>query len=313
MVTFAEESSPSPISLSMYRAISDSETEWVPADSPSCSEFSATEILLITWNINAAEDLAKERFIRIITHLRKKALGDSKIPPPCCILLQEVHEEVLSALLKHEWVRDNFLVTPINAAEWGTQYGNITLVSNTVPVSTVFFAELPMSKIGRHAIFVDVHLSAPPPESEEQVRDKRIRTIRIANTHLEPEPPHGRRDVRPRQLKQIARLLNVPNIEAFICAGSMCSLGASDKVAPSQAGFADAYKGAKRDSMTWGYQPRTQRLPCRLDKVLYFPTERVEIASPTRIGFRARMATGRDLYLSDHCGLSTKVKVLRDC
>jgi tyrosyl-DNA phosphodiesterase 2 len=306
MVTFAEESS-KPNTLPAYRFVP--EHDWVPAESPSAHNFPATELQLITWNVDAGADQPKERLTRILKHLRKTVFRDSTPPPPCCILLQEVHEDVLPALLRSRWVREHFLVTPISTDDWTTPYGVVTLVSKAVPVSTVFVIELPKTTVGRQALFVDVHVSGPPPESGEGKRDNRTRTIRIANTHLEPEPSGAR--VRPKQLEQIARLLNVPRLDANICAGSMCSVQDSDKTAPSEAGFADAYKGLQRDSMTWGYQPRTEIPPCRLDKVLYFPTEKVEIECPKRIGFRTMLAGG--VYVSDHCGLATRVRMLRGC
>ena len=304
MITFVEESS-TPKPLSAYQFLAD---KWVAADSPSVSDFPPTELQLITWNIDAGSDLVKRRFTQTMHYLQKKVLGDP-LTSPCCILLQEVHTDVLPVLLKSEWIRRNFLATPISANDWITPYGIVTLISKSVPVTTVFSIELPMTTVGRQAVFVDVHLSAPMHTAQYQKSDTRIRTIRIANTHLEPEPSGSR--LRPRQLKQIARMLNVPNLDACLCAGSMCSVRDSDKTAPAEAGFADACKGRKLDSMTWGYQPPTEQPPSRLDKILYFPTERVEVGCSTRIGHRARMMSGG--YLSDHCGLSTTVKILRDC
>ena len=307
MITFTEDCPTPPKPLSVYRFVADSDKKWVVAGSPSVSDTPPTELQLITWNIDAGSDLVRRRFIQAIQYLRKKVFGDS-LTPPCCILLQEVHEDVLPALLQSDWIRQSFLVTPITTDDWITPYGVVTLISQCVPVTTVFSIELPMTTVGRQALFVDVHLSAPPPQTENQKRDARIRTVRIANTHLEPEPSGSR--LRPRQLKQIARMLNVPNLDACLCAGSMCSVRESDKTAPAEAGFADAWKGRKRDSMTWGYQPPTEQPPSRLDKILYFPTERVEVVSLTRIGHRTRMMSGG--YLSDHCGLSAMVKILRE-
>lgn len=307
MVTFAEDASTPPKVLSMYLFV-DSMQRWAPAGSPSASDAPATELQLITWNINAGASRVEQRFTRTMQYLRKVVLGDALTPPPCCILLQEVHEDVLPTVLESGWIRQNFLVTPISTDDWIIPYGIITLVSKSVPVTTVFTIELPMTTVGRQALFVDVHLSAPPPKTRKEEPDTRIRTIRIANTHLEPGVSGAR--LRPRQLKQIARMLNVPNLDACICAGSMWSVQDSDKTAPSEAGFADACRSLKQEFMTWGYQPPTKQPPARLDKILFFPMEKVEIDCPTRIGHRTRMSSGG--YLSDHCGLSTVVKILRE-
>ena len=304
MVTFAEQSA-KPKILSAYRYVP--ENDWVPVESPSAFNFPTTDLQLITWNMDAGGDRPKERFARAMQHVRMTVFRNSTPPPPCCILLQEVHEEVLPALLRSRWLREQFLVTPVSTNGWTTPYGLVTLVSKSVPVSTVFVVDLPKTAVGRQALFVDIHISAPPPDNDETQRGTRTRTIRIANTHLEPEPAGGR--VRPTQLEQIARMLNIPNVDAYICAGSMCSVQDSDTTAPSKSGFADAYRGHKRDSMTWGYQPRTEMPPSRLDKVLYFPTETVEVGCPKRIGLRTMLAGGG--YVSDHVGLVTTLKPLR--
>ncbi|KAF8487681.1 Endonuclease/exonuclease/phosphatase [Gautieria morchelliformis] len=305
MITFVEDSSTPPKILSAYRFI-DSQQKWVSVDSPSVPDFTASELKLITWNLDARSYLVKQRFTQAMRFLQNKVLGDT-IRTPCCILLQEVHKDVFPALLQSGWIRQNFVLAPISTDDWITPYGIVTLISKTMPVTTVFAVELHMTTVGRQALFLDIHLSAPPPETQEEQPDKRIRTIRIANTHLEPDPSGSR--ARPKQLKQIARMLNVPNLDACICAGSMWSVQNSDATAPFEAGFSDACKSPKRDSMTWGYQPPTEQPPARLDKILYFPTERVEVGYPARIAHRARMLSGG--YISDHCGLSTMVKILR--
>lgn len=325
-VTFAEPSS-APTMLDAYQHVS--EEGWIPIHLCNCLTPSAAELRLITWNLNAGGPTPTKRFTRILNHLRLTVFEKSD-PKASCILFQEVHVEILQAMLDNRWIREHFVVTPKSGEHWTTAYGLVSLISKDIPVSRVFYIELPLTRVGRHALFIDIHLSSNSSSSSSSSSDtgdsdqssdlssssspsttdlaQTNRTLRIANTHLEPESGGGFR-IRPKQLRTIAQMLNVDNVHAFICAGSMVSVQDVDHKAPGQLGLADAFKGITvRGSETWGRSPHQLDLPPgRLDKILYFPTEWVEVGSPRRIGDKF-MATN-EVFPSDHFGLLSEVKV----
>ncbi|GJJ10886.1 hypothetical protein Clacol_005114 [Clathrus columnatus] len=308
MVTFAEPSSP--ISTQeAYRYESDENKGWIPVDFCQCPTLSASELRLITWNLNAGGPNPTKRFSRILAHLRRIVFQESA-PEASCILFQETHVDTLQAILDSSWIRDHFIVTPITGQLWTTPYGLVSLISKNIPLSRVFHIELPLTRVGRQALFIDVHLSntAEVNESSKKVQiAKTNRTLRIANTHLEPESSNGFR-IRPKQLRIIAQMLNVANVHASICAGSMVSVQDVDQTAPAQVGFVDAYNGVLKGSETWGRTPHQINLPPgRLDKILYFPTEWVEVGSPRRVG--DKIMPLNEVFPSDHFGLLSIIKV----
>ncbi|KAF8517173.1 Endonuclease/exonuclease/phosphatase [Hysterangium stoloniferum] len=316
MITFSDNPSTPPCARHAYRYDNTAPKAWIPTDSPSSHDLSTRELRLITWNLNAGGPNPEDRFIRILDHIRTKVLvaTDTDPVPPCCILFQELNEVVFPVLLGNEWVQDNFLVTPISPDGWMTPYGLVTLVSKDIPLTTVFTIELPMTKVGRQALFIDMHLSVSPLIPSD-LDPSDTRTIRVANTHLEPEASNGWR-ARPKQLKQIARMLNADNIDGFICAGSMCSVQDSDNTAPAEAGFADAWtpqasqKRRKVRSETWGCCANmTYFPPARLDKILYFPAEGITVGVPNRAGTKFTAFEG--IYPSDHFGVTANVKVFQ--
>lgn len=316
MITFSDSSSTPPRAGHAYRYDNESHEAWIPTDSPSSYDLSASGLRLITWNLNAGGPNPEGRFIRILDHIRTKVLAttDTDPVPPCCVLFQELNEAVFPVLLGNNWVQDNFLVTPISPDGWMTPYGLVTLISKDIPLTTVFITELPMTKVGRQALFIDIHLSVSP-STPSDLNPSDPRTIRVANTHLEPEASNGWR-ARPKQLKQIARMLNAENIDGFICAGSMCSVRDTDYTAAAEAGFADAWtpqagqtKG-KVGSETWGrYANMTDFPPARLDKILYFPTEGITVGLPNRAG--TKFTAIEKVYPSDHFGVTASIKAFQ--
>lgn len=302
MVTFAEPSSP-PSTLDAYHYVSEDDKDWIPVHLCQCPTPSVAELRLVTWNLNAGGPAPIKRFARILAHIRRIVFQDLD-PTSSCICFQEVHTEVLQAILDNRWIRDHFVITPNDSQRWTTGYGLVSLVSKDIPLSRVFSIELPLTRVGRQALFIDIHLSSTSSKTDLA---RTNRTIRIANTHLEPESSSGFR-IRPKQLRTIAQMLNVANVHASICAGSMVSVHEVDHTAPAEAGFADAYKGVLRGSETWGRSPhQTNFPPGRLDKVLYFPTEWVEVGCPRRIG--DKFMALNEVFPSDHFGLLSVIKV----
>ncbi|OAX39552.1 hypothetical protein K503DRAFT_791889 [Rhizopogon vinicolor AM-OR11-026] len=273
-----------------------------------------SSIRLVTWNIDFANPDRKKRFLTALTYIQQHVLGcqtASERPEPCCILLQEIHVSVFTQILNAEWVRRYFIVVPTGTEKWPEHatYGNVTLVSRTIPVVNAFNIAFSNSEMHRTAVFVDVKLSIPALEDEPRL-SRGIVTLRIANTHLESLPCGA--TARPRQLKLIAHALGENRLLGGIVAGDMNAIGPSDETIVEDAGLWDAWQGGDDDEegFTWGYQSREQYPPGRLDKVLSTRQEGFMVDEPERIGIGE--AIGRDKWVSDHYGLVTRVHIMRD-
>lgn len=273
-----------------------------------------SSIRLVTWNIDFMSSEKKKRFIAALSYIQQHVFGcmTSERPEPCCILLQEVHVSVFTLILNAEWVRRYFIVVPTSTDKWPEHapYGNVTLVSRTIPVVNAFTIMFSNSGMHRTAVFVDIKLSIPALEDEPYL-SRGIVTLRIANTHLESLPIGA--PARPRQMQIIAHALREDGLLGGILAGDMNAIGPSDEGIVEDAGLYDAWQGDCDDEegFTWGYQsPDQDYPPGRLDKVLSTRQEGFILDEPERIGIGE--AIRQDKWVSDHYGLVTRVHIVRD-
>lgn len=270
-------------------------------------------VRLVTWNLDFAAPDRKKRLLAALSYIQQHVLDCRTIserPEPCCILLQEVHETVFAQILNAEWVRRCFIVVPTSVDKWPDQaeYGNVTLVSRTIPVVNVSAITFGNSKMKRNAVFVDIKMSIPAHEDEPRLSGG-IVTLRVANTHLESLPQGTA--ARPRQLKLIAAALRGRGIFGGIVAGDMNAISPADEEIVEEAELYDAWEGDDNDEgFTWGYQSLEQLPPGRLDKVLTTGQEGFVVDQPERIGIGE--AIGRGKWVSDHYGLVTRVHVVRE-
>jgi tyrosyl-DNA phosphodiesterase 2 len=269
---------------------------------------------LVTWNLDFTAPDKKKRLLAALSYIQQHVLDcrtPSERPDPCCILLQEVHESVFAQILNAEWVRRCFIVVPASVDKWPDQaeYGNVTLVSRTIPVVNVSTITFSNSKMKRNALFVDIKLSIPAHEDEPRLSGG-IVTLRVANTHLESLLDGAA--ARPKQLKLIAAALRGRGIFGGIVAGDMNAISPIDETIVEEAGLYDAWEGDDNDdeSFTWGYQSLEQLPPGRLDKVLTTRQEGFTVEQPERIGIGETI--GRGKWVSDHYGLVTRVEVVRE-
>ena len=219
---------------------------------------------------------------------------------------------VFTLILNAEWVRRYFIVIPTGTDRWPehSSYGNVTLVSRTIPVVNAFTIMFSNSAMNRTAIFVDIKLCIPALEDEPRL-SRGIVTLRIANTHLESLPAGA--PARPRQMKLVADALREQGLIGGIVAGDMNAIGPSDGGIVEDAGLYDAWQGDDDDEegFTWGYQsPNNRFRPGRLDKVLSTRPEGFIVEEPERIGIGE--AIRQDTWVSDHFGLVTRVHIVRD-
>ncbi|EKM58312.1 uncharacterized protein PHACADRAFT_252530 [Phanerochaete carnosa HHB-10118-sp] len=265
---------------------------------------------LLTWNVDAMADGCQDRIVTILTYAQHKLFKcpNGEQPEPCCILLQEVRQDALPAILDHKWVRDHFVVCPTKAEHWpgGVGYGNVTLVARTIPVVGAWIMEYGYSAMKRHALIVDVRLSSHALSEGAAGGEERELMLRIANVHLESLTQGA--SFRPWQLRDAVDSLTGGAVDGGIVAGDMNAITAQDWGLPAWAGLADAWRGPEDGrGNTWGYQPPTKEfLPGRLDKILYLPNGEIEVDTPGRVGVGAKTAGGQ--WASDHFGLLATVR-----
>ncbi|PCH41563.1 hypothetical protein WOLCODRAFT_137470 [Wolfiporia cocos MD-104 SS10] len=293
--------------------------DWKPAvDTSTADDVAApTSIRLVTWNIDFQSQRVDERFLAALEHIREVICSDQEstaIPPPCCILLQEVSGGVFPQLLSHPWVREHFTITPSSVNEWPVVwYGEVSLVSRSVPVDGARSLVFTKSHMGRNALLVDVRLSLPSSATEadsgvpEPDNPTRELVLRVGNVHLESLPLGTAQ--RPVQLNAAAEMLRDPAVHAGLVAGDMNPIAPSDKTIAQKAGLKDAYRGPENaeDSFTWGYQPPSRFPAARFDRVYYTCSEGLGLIvdEPQRIGVGVKTALGQ--WVSDHYGLVTTV------
>lgn len=266
---------------------------------------------LASWNVDFAAKNPKKRLVAALAYIQREVFGcrmPSERPDPCCILLQEVSVSAFTTILTNEWVQRYFVVVPSSTDKWpySATYGTVTLVSRTVPVSNAFTIDFGNSQMRRNALFVDVKLCVPVSPHMPQLSDG-IVTVRIANTHLESLP--AGEQARPLQMRLIAESLQEYDLRGGVVAGDMNAIGPSDMTLPEECGLIDAWPNGDDDEagLTWGYQPRNQYPPGRLDKVLFTTRGGFEVEVPERFGVGGRTESGE--WISDHFGLKTTMYV----
>lgn len=272
-----------------------------------------SSLRLLTWNIDFASKSPKRRLNAGLQYIQKDVFGcktANERPQPCCILLQEVSIHAFTLILTNEWVKQSFLVVPSSTDKWphGATYGNVTLVSRTIPVCGTFTIDFSNSNMTRNGLFVDIKLAVPAPRHAARLSDGIVQ-IRIANTHLESLPQGAR--ARPEQMRIIAEALQEYELHGGLVGGDMNAIGPSDGRIAEQVGLTDAWQGPdeEEEGFTWGYQPPSQYPAARLDKILWFSRGGLEVEEPVRVGVGAKSGSGE--WISDHYGLVTNVHVVR--
>ena len=261
---------------------------------------------IITWNVDFVEDDIPARMNCVIEHIKDVQHSEGS-DNPCVILLQEVDEDALASLHEHEWVRDNFNLVGASTSDWPNEehYGNITLVSHSLPVTNVSSLVFANSRMNRFALMVDTELRGG------------LR-FRIANVHLEsPMAFESRMDYRmtkrPDQLRAVVEEFKASGLDGALVCGDMNAYRPGDQELPGQLGLIDAYRGPDMQQHTWGHVQRFGIFPSsRPDKVLHSDGGMLySVSSPTMIGQDLEVCTrdGLNVLVSDHYGLHAILRV----
>ncbi|KAF8968141.1 Endonuclease/exonuclease/phosphatase [Flammula alnicola] len=285
------------------RTNSDKEQASEDRTPPPCSQ-----LRIITWNVDMASPRHEERLHAALRHIEDDVLNckEGQAPVPCCILLQEVRDTIVPFLLKDEWVRRWFVVTPFTKDKWpeGAYYGNITLVSRSLNIAECHILHYGFTSMQRTSLCVKLKLNFPG--SQEKA------VIAIVNTHLESLPSGA--PARPKQLEMCARFLRLEGVHGGVIAGDMNAIGKEDATIGKDVGLRDSWrKGEVEMGKTWGYQGQNEGgFPCnRLDKVFYLPGMGYKVDEPKRIGLGLKISeeTNNAMWVSDHYGLETTLRM----
>lgn len=264
---------------------------------------------IITWNIDFVTDHKEDRLDAALRHIELDVLRckEYEAPEPCVIMLQEVHESVLPYLLRDEWVRRWFVVTPVTKEKWPPDsfYGNVTLVARSLNIAECHILHYGVTAQQRTSLCVKIKLHYPGTQEKA--------VIALVNTHLE-SMPQGQ-PARPKQLEMCARFLRLNGVRGGVVAGDMNTICPEDATIAKEVGLRDSWrKGEVDGGKTWGFQGQNEaNYPTnRLDKVLYLPGMGYKLDEPRRIGVGARIREGtrEELWVSDHYGLETTLRML---
>ncbi|TDL26005.1 hypothetical protein BD410DRAFT_784015 [Rickenella mellea] len=296
-----------PVNLSGPFHYSQESLSWIKNNAETPDNIPPSSVHIVSWNVDFAAPFPEERLQGALSHLQNEVFhcADGTEPTSCLILFQEVYANAIVAILENPWIQTHFFVVPISDDTWarGVYYGNITLISKKINVVAVKQLTFLNSMMGRNALIVDVLVQLPHDAKTE------TGILRIANTHLESLRGHGTK-VRPVQLGLAAEALREEHLYGGIIAGDMNAIQESDLTTPKDVGLSDAYQGDENDEkgFTWGYQPRCQFPPARLDKVLYTRRDGLVVAEPKLIGVGVKTVE-EHAWLSDHYGMVTTVAI----
>jgi tyrosyl-DNA phosphodiesterase 2 len=303
-----------PLKVYHYRRAKGGAWKHVSGSKINDQTYHPSSIKIVTWNVDFQSPQVRARVHVALQYLEKHVFKcpRGEAPEPCVIMLQEVHSDALPHLLDYGWIRDHFVVTPINHTRWPNEshYGNVTLVSRTLVVVKACILHFGHSSQSRAGVVVDIKLNTPATAAES-----REVTMRLINTHLEslPDGVH----YRPIQLSILASYLKKRDeVQGGVIAGDMNAIGPSEVGFPVDVGLRDAWRKPDGDEsgFTWGYQGGGDFPAARLDKVLYLPRRGYKVDEPGRIGIDLRAEYtegGEDIWVSDHYGLVATLRVLR--
>ena len=185
--------------LDLYSYDANAESpEWTKLALPHNSGVAVPSMIrVVSWNVDFMASYSEHRVRCILDHLQNTVIQETEIATsPPILLLQEVEDDALQAILEHTWIRNNFNVSPISREDWTSSYGSVTLVHKSIPVSKVFKINFEKSVMGRFALLVDLKLGNPAAltgvghDAADESGGGKQETVpfRLASVHLESLP-----------------------------------------------------------------------------------------------------------------------------
>ncbi|RYP25231.1 hypothetical protein DL765_000112 [Monosporascus sp. GIB2] len=258
---------------------------------------------IASWNLSFSSPGAGARAVAALAYLRTM-FGQE--PHNLVVMLQELRQESLEAILDDKWTQQNFVLSDVKPpdakpldclyedgessdledTDWRpSPYFTLMMVSRTLPISNCFRVPFP-SKMWRDALVVDI------PVLDDRGPEQPKESLRLCTTHL--ESLYTRKEYRFRQLAMISALLKGASSQGKRIRGGLVG-GDMNPSDPSEHGYhrepevglkdvwedepaptppvlkpfqKDTTYGRARGN-TWGYQSDKARTRKRLDKFLY--------------------------------------------
>ncbi|KXG48192.1 Endonuclease/exonuclease/phosphatase [Penicillium griseofulvum] len=270
----------------------------------------SSDLVLLTWNIDAFGELTQERIAEILTFITEL---NSKVD---VIFLQEVSPQALGLILADERTRTSWFSSEEENSPCRNSFTTMTLVSKTrfasrlgsdksgFALGPVWRVEFP-SHFGRDVLFCDLFI---PSSTDASTR------VRLANVHLDSlpiKPSH-----RPQQLSIVSSFLR--SAGCGLVAGDFNPVLDEDAVLIESNGLTDVWLALRPDEpgYTWGADGKQRFPPNRMDRIalLGLKARKIEILEARRLKDVEKQNTQDDTELepwerptvtlwSDHHGL----------
>jgi len=270
------------------------------------------KISILSWNIDFMLPFTDQRMAVALKHLESHVTDSSS---PTIIMLQEMLVSDLELIKAQPWVTSAYNITDVDDRHWESgHYGTVTLIPQSLSITSVFRVHYEQTAMERDGLFVDVDVGNG-------------QTIRICNTHLESlvaDPPK-----RPHQLATAAEHMHDPAVSGSVLGGDLNAIQPFDRTLHLDNNLQDAYLalGGREDSdegYTWGQMAQVKlrnMFGCsRMDKLYFVGSLRLE--SFERIGAGVEVEDesikeslikeeGLDAgYVTDHLGVKAEFSIV---
>ena len=242
------------LSLQQWVAITDNDTR--DHTEPPRDDDEPSDLVLLTWNIDATSARTEDRVTDIITFVTQLDPGVR------IVFLQEVSKAALQQILKDERIRRSWISSEQDDTAWGKQsFATITLLSKARFASTalgpVWRVAYP-SHFDRDALCCDIFVSFG--------RERSPTRVRLVNVHLDSlpiKPSH-----RPRQISIISSFLR--SAGCGLVAGDFNPVLEEDATLLESNGLTDVWTVLHPEApgYTWGTDGEQPFPPNRMDKIL---------------------------------------------
>ncbi|KAK4860882.1 hypothetical protein LT330_004613 [Penicillium expansum] len=277
--------------------------QWDPVSAnenaePARTDDSSSDLVLLTWNIDALSKRTQERVTEILTFITQL---DSNVD---IIFLQEVSQRALRLILSHERIRTSWFSSEHENSPYRHPFTTMTLVSKTrfgsrhssgtsrFTLGPVWRVAFP-SHFQRDVLFCDLFV----PSSTDAASATRVR---LANVHLDSLPLKP--SYRPQQLSIVSSFLR--SAGRGLVAGDFNPVMDEDAVLVETNGFTDAWMALRPEEpgYTWGADGKQRFPPNRMDKValLGLKARGIEILEAQRVeGLRGQQDTPTDMNIPE--------------
>ncbi|XEV01454.1 hypothetical protein FSHL1_006741 [Fusarium sambucinum] len=318
-------------------------SSWEPYSNQDTAHKKGDLLKIVSWKLFPSTlSLAAIRASAAIDHLRNM-FGQK--PDNFVVMLQEIRQESLDAILNNKWAQQNFILSDTEApyseydldddGESGlesSQCFSIMMVSRNLPISNCSRVSL-FSETNCDALVVDV----PVSESEGHDPEVSKQSLRLCTTRIEPN--YSNPDLRRSQLVTVSELLNGKwsqgqQILGGLVGGNMGPLAVSErnfhrdpeidlmsnwrnKKGPAPSTLKRSYyrerSNARADA--WLFHPDRKRYERKLDKFLYTGSIETFTLDETedKLGYFGRFwkiqAGPEEVCVSEHGGVMVGIKV----